>query len=161
MHENPHIWIYTDGSCTGTNVGAWAAAIVHSGGQKHKILYGLEGDTTINRCEFEAIIAAMRYTRERIDNQNAHLRIQIITDSEHTAKLISGVYAPKTNKDLYAKWLAVSEGANFKIQWNARNSSPWMKTVDAIAYGLRKEGLRFGEAIADLNYTEEAADEAD
>lgn len=53
------ISIYTDGSCTSSGVGGWAASLYFADGTIH--LYGNEMNTTNNRMEMTAVIKALEY----------------------------------------------------------------------------------------------------
>ncbi len=81
--ENPHIEIYTDGSChTQLRVGAWAAIIFVNA--KKTILKGTETDTTHNRMELLAVIKAIEF----IDANNFGTEpFTIYSDSQYVVNL--------------------------------------------------------------------------
>lgn len=58
-----HVTIYTDGACSGNpGPGGWAAILGHRGVEKE--IVGGEAQTTNNRMELMAVIAALRALRE-------------------------------------------------------------------------------------------------
>ncbi|MBQ9931117.1 MAG: ribonuclease HI [Firmicutes bacterium] len=65
--------IYTDGACSGnqseTNIGGWGALLEY--GSHEKELWGGEINTTNNRMEMKALIAALRALKQ----EGLHLRI--------------------------------------------------------------------------------------
>ena len=62
--EQPHVVIYTDGACLGNpGPGGWGAYLVSGGHEKD--LYGGEPDTTNNRMELMAAIAALESLTRR------------------------------------------------------------------------------------------------
>ncbi len=71
--------IYTDGACSGnqneTNLGGWGAVLEF--GEHRKELYGGEADTTNNRMEMKALIAAFEAIKK--DGQT----IRVFSDSAY------------------------------------------------------------------------------
>ena len=76
-----HVYLFTDGSCTGTGLGAWAALVIVPGISVTP-LYGVESWTTINRCELAPIVAGMRYIGRVVGKGKSGLKVTIISDSE-------------------------------------------------------------------------------
>ncbi len=74
----PELFAYTDGACSGNpGPGGWGALLVARKGEdvvKERELYGGEAETTNNRMELMAAIAAL----EALDRRSA---ITIVTDS--------------------------------------------------------------------------------
>ena len=70
------IRIYTDGACRGNpGPGGWGAVLRH--GDKEKLLYGGEAQTTNNRMELTAVIRALECLKSN------KWRVQITTDSKY------------------------------------------------------------------------------
>lgn len=77
-----HVEIYTDGACSGNpGPGGWGAILVYGG--KEKELSGFEENTTNNRMELMAAIAALEALKESC-------RIDITTDSQYVREGITG-----------------------------------------------------------------------
>ncbi len=74
--------IYTDGACSGNpGPGGWGVVCYLSGGQVHE-LGGAAADTTNNRMELQAAIAALEFLNQYPQAQPVHL----FTDSEYVKK---------------------------------------------------------------------------
>ena len=57
------VTIYTDGACSGNpGIGGWGAILTYNG--KEKVISGYDKETTNNRMEVYAIIAALRCLKE-------------------------------------------------------------------------------------------------
>lgn len=73
--------IYTDGACRGNpGPGGWGAILRFDGKEKH--LYGAEADTTNNRMELMAAIAALESLKRTCE-------IDLTTDSQYVMKGIT------------------------------------------------------------------------
>ena len=73
--------IYTDGACRGNpGPGGWGAILRFDGTEKH--LYGAEADTTNNRMELMAAIAAL-------ESLTSTCEIDLTTDSQYVMKGIT------------------------------------------------------------------------
>ena len=67
--------IWTDGACRGNpGPGGWGALLVY--GDREKELWGGEAETTNNRMELGAVIAALRETEEGSE-------VVVVTDSQY------------------------------------------------------------------------------
>ena len=76
-----HVDIYTDGACRGNpGKGGWGAILVY--GKHEKELSGGEAETTKNRMELRAAIAAMEALREPCD-------ITLTSDSKYLTDAIN------------------------------------------------------------------------
>ena len=76
-----HVDIYTDGACRGNpGVGGWGAILVY--GNKEKEMSGGESETTNNRMELMAAIAAMEALREPCD-------VTLTSDSKYLTDAIN------------------------------------------------------------------------
>lgn len=112
--------IYTDGACRGNpGPGGWGVLILEGGGERS--LQGAEPETTNNRMELTAAIAALR-------ELPAGSAATLYTDSEYVMKGISewlpswkargwktAAKKPVKNQDL---WQALdAENARHKVRW--------------------------------------------
>lgn len=75
-----HVTIYTDGSCIGGNAGGYAAYVRPDNGMAYTLVAS-EKDTTNNRMEIKAIIAAL-------SSLNAPSVVTLISDSQYVLKSI-------------------------------------------------------------------------
>ena len=132
---NTHVYIFADGSATGTGIGAWASLVVVPATGVSKLLYGLSGTTTINRCELQPIVEALRWVNR---NLSRGLRVRVVSDSQQTARIMGGEFDPKNNLDLWAAYAHEASSQSIRAVWQERNSHPYMNLVDAVAYSLRK-----------------------
>lgn len=142
MAETPHIYLFTDGSCTGTGPGAWASLLVTRGGQS-RTLFGYSAHTTINRCELQPIIDGLRWVREEL---GVGILVRVVTDSENVAKTIGGIYKESANLDLWTVYRLVAEELRVSAVWRTRQSHPGMQYVDALCWSMRK----VNEAVFEL-----------
>lgn len=133
------VTIFTDGACRGNpGPGGWGALLCY--GEHRKTLSGAENNTTNNRMELMAAIAALRSMKE-------HCEIELYTDSEYVRKGISlwmetwkkngwktaGKKAVK-NQDLWE--LLDLENQRHEIHWHwvrGHNGHPENELVDSLA----------------------------
>lgn len=131
--------IYTDGACSGNpGPGGWAAILVY--GDHEKELTGCEAETTNNRMEMMAAIAALEALKSACD-------IDVYTDSTYVQKgmteWIKGWKArgwktadkkPVKNSDLWQRLeLAAS---NHRVRWHwvrGHNGHEYNERVDQLA----------------------------
>ncbi|MEM9152301.1 MAG: ribonuclease HI [Cyanobacteria bacterium P01_F01_bin.3] len=75
--------IYTDGACSGNpGPGGWGTRIEFADGQVHE-LGGRDADTTNNRMEMQAAIAALEFLEEANIAETAESPVTLHTDSEY------------------------------------------------------------------------------
>jgi ribonuclease HI len=76
-----HVVVYTDGACSGNpGPGGWGAILIY--GEKEKTLSGFEANTTNNRMEMMAAIAALEALRQPC-------QVELYTDSTYVMKGMS------------------------------------------------------------------------
>lgn len=138
------VTIYTDGACLGNpGPGGWGALLIY--GKMRRELSGAEADTTNNRMELMAAIAALQQLKEPC-------HVALHTDSMYVMKGMSewvkGWMAkgwktadkkPVKNADLWQKLVDVS--AQHKVEWlwvKAHNGHPENERVDALARDAAK-----------------------
>lgn len=94
-----HVFIYTDGACSGNpGPGGWGTILKYNG--KEKVLSGGEKSTTNNRMELMAVIEGLSALKERC-------RVTVYSDSKYIIDAIQQGWAKKwrskgwmrTNKD--------------------------------------------------------------
>jgi ribonuclease HI len=141
--------IYTDGSCLGNpGPGGWGAILVCKGRERH--LSGGDPDTTNNRMELMAAIAALEALRDSC-------RVKLYTDSAYvkngmsqwmrkwkaTGALNSGKEGVK-NADLWQRLDAAAR--RHRVEWcwvKAHAGVPGNMKADHLARrGLKEHGLR-------------------
>lgn len=90
--DRDKVRIYTDGACSGNqnrnNTGGWGCILEY--GSYRRELHGGESDTTNNRMEISAVIAALRALKRE------GLSIQVFTDSAYVANCF--------RKGWYRRW---------------------------------------------------------
>lgn len=137
-----HVDIYTDGACSGNpGAGGWGAIIVYKG--KEKVLSGSEAQTTNNRMELYAVIAALRALREPCD-------ITLCSDSRYVIDGLSKGWAsswrthgwkksdkkPALNPDLWGELLDLCEKHKISYEWiKGHDGHPYNERCDALAVG--------------------------
>lgn len=135
--------IYTDGSCRGNpGPGGYGAIIVDNLEGVEYIINGGVKHTTNNIMELTAIIEALEPFK------GSRSEIKLYSDSQYC---ISGITdwmsgwikrgwknaakKPVANKDLWLKYLDVSEGLTIHYEWvKAHNGHPMNERVDTIAF---------------------------
>jgi len=137
MRPTPNAYIFSDGSCTGTGVGAWAALAVIPQTGASQALFGMANHTTINRCELQPVIDGLRWLRLHFGKAQG-LRVTIISDSETTVRVMSGNYDSSANLDLWQAYEAARRGFLLTPTWQERNTHPYMRFVDALCGAVRK-----------------------
>ena len=107
--------IYTDGACSGNqnaeNIGGWGAILEF--GDARKELYGSEVNTTNNRMEMQALIAALEAIKR--DNQN----IRVFSDSSYLVECF--------RKGWYKEWRV--NGWKTKARKPVENQDLWEKLL--------------------------------
>jgi len=82
LPENPEVYLYTDGACSGNpGPGGWAAILKHPESGKVKKLAGGERRTTNNRMELLAVIEGLRAI-----NSARRRRVRVVSDSEYVVR---------------------------------------------------------------------------
>lgn len=145
------VTIHTDGACLGNpGPGGWAA-LLHWNGVEREIAGG-EADTTNNRMELMAAIAALEALREPCD-------VVLRTDSQYVRQGITQWLANWTrrgwktsggdavkNRDLWERLQAAAATHAIDWQWvRGHAGDPHNERVDVLA---RDEALRIREAMA-------------
>lgn len=113
--------IYTDGACRGNpGPGGWAAVLAAGGREKE--ISGAQSQTTNNRMELQAVIAALQALKRPVD-------VRLYTDSQYVRRGImewvpqwktrgwkTADKKPVKNQDL---WQALdTEAAKHRIEWH-------------------------------------------
>ncbi len=142
----PHVVVYTDGGCApNPGPGGWGAILIS--GRHRKELCGGEPDTTNNRMELTAAIAALEALKK-------HSRVELHTDSQYVHKGIESYIhgwkrngwktadkKPVKNVDLWQRLDAARE--RHEVHWR------WVKghaghTENERADELAREGRKRG-----------------
>jgi ribonuclease HI len=147
-----HVYIFADGSASGSGIGAWASLVVVPATGKRKLLYGVAGHTTINRCELQPLIDGLRWVNHKLSRQ---LRVRIVSDSQQTVRTIGGEWEPKGNLDLWAAFHEEAATLDVRAIWRERNTHPYMGLVDAVAYSLRKSVKPMADKLEETVINEE------
>lgn len=143
-------YLITDGSCHYKDeIGGWAALLITGAGKK-KLLHGCIHGTTVSRCELVPLVTGMSYFYYRLFRKKAGLPLTIISDSEYTVKVISGDSQPSKNVDLWDAYFSIASKFQLKLYWRERNSHPYMKLVDAMAYTMREQGKKLAAEMAEV-----------
>ncbi|MFT3667911.1 MAG: ribonuclease HI [Pseudoxanthomonas sp.] len=147
-----HISIHTDGSCLGNpGPGGWAALLRY--GEKERELVGGEGQTTNNRMELMAAIAALEALTEacqvtlHIDSQYVRQGITEWMPSWVRRGWKTAGGDPVKNRDLWERLHAAAGRHRIDWKWvKGHNGDPDNERVDVLA---RNEAMRFrGGAVA-------------
>ena len=138
--EMRHVEIYTDGACRGNpGRGGWGAILVYNGIEKE--LSGGERETTNNRMELSAVIAALSALKEGC-------RVTLTTDSQYVVNAIekgwlsswkknNGRKSDKSavlNVDLWQKLDALLLKHDVSFVWvRGHNGHPYNERCDTLA----------------------------
>jgi len=141
-----HVSIHTDGSCLGNpGPGGWAALLRY--GQKERELVGGEAQTTNNRMELMAAIAALEVLTEacevtlHIDSQYVRQGITEWMPSWVRRGWKTAGGDPVKNRDLWERLHAAAGRHRIDWKWvKGHNGDPDNERVDVLA---RNEATRF------------------
>jgi ribonuclease HI len=137
--------LYTDGACSGNpGRGGWGVQVQFTEGGVHE-LGGSEVDTTNNRMELQAAIAALEYLHLNPQSQS----VTIYSDSEYVLKGITQWLVgwqrkgwktaqgkPVLNRDL---WISLDALNSPQVNWQyvrGHSGNPGNERCDAIARGF-------------------------
>ena len=139
------IEIYTDGACSGNpGPGGYAAILCYNGIEKE--IVGSERDTTNNRMELMAVIAALEILKEPCE-------ITITSDSQYVVNGINKGWAkkwqangwmrnrkePALNPDLWERLLGELHKHKAKFVWvKGHANNPLNERCDKLAVGAIK-----------------------
>lgn len=137
--NQPKVSIFTDGGCRGNpGPGGWGALLIF--GDKEKELYGYEAETTNNRMELMAAIAALEQLKRPC-------LVDLSTDSQYVRKGIlewmagwkqrnwqNAAKKPVKNKDLWLRLDAATEAHTIDWHWvKGHSGNPGNERADALA----------------------------
>ena len=143
-----HIQIFTDGACSGNpGPGGWGAILRYKAHEKE--LSGGEAETTNNRMELMALIAALEQLK-------APCEIDLCSDSQYVINGLQKGWAkgwrargwkkadksPALNSDLWARLLDLSEAHTIHYNWiKGHAGHPENERCDRLAV---EQSKRFG-----------------
>ena len=143
-----HIQIFTDGACSGNpGPGGWGAILRYKAHEKE--LSGGEAETTNNRMELMALIAALEQLKEPCE-------IDLCSDSQYVINGLQKGWAkgwrargwknadksPALNSDLWARLLDLSEAHTIHYNWiKGHAGHPENERCDRLAV---EQSKRFG-----------------
>ena len=143
-----HIQIFTDGACSGNpGPGGWGAILRYKAHEKE--LSGGEAETTNNRMELMALIAALEQLKEPCE-------IDLCSDSQYVINGLQKGWAkgwrargwkkadksPALNIDLWARLLDLSEAHTIHYNWiKGHAGHPENERCDRLAV---EQSKRFG-----------------
>lgn len=140
MDTMKHVEIFTDGACQGNpGPGGWGAVLRYNGVEKE--ISGGDADTTNNRMELSAVIAALQCLKEPCE-------ITLCSDSQYVCNAIEKGWAkgwrrngwrksdksPALNADLWETLLNLLEQHKITIHWvRGHNGHPENERCDRLA----------------------------
>ena len=143
-----HIQIFTDGACSGNpGPGGWGAILRYKAHEKE--LSGGEAETTNNRMELMALIAALEQLKEPCE-------IDLCSDSQYVINGLQKGWAkgwrargwkkadksPALNSDLWSRLLDLSEAHTIHYNWiKGHAGHPENERCDRLAV---EQSKRFG-----------------
>ena len=135
-----HVDIYTDGACRGNpGKGGWGAILIYKGREKE--LSGGEAETTNNRMELSAVIAALAELKEPCE-------VTLTTDSQYVVNAIEKGWLDSwrqkgwrksdksavLNVDLWQKLVDLLEKHEVNFVWvKGHNGHPYNERCDKLA----------------------------
>ena len=140
------IEIYTDGACSGNpGPGGWGAVLRYNGREKE--ISGGEAQTTNNRMELTAVIAALECLKEPC-------AVELYSDSKYVIDALSKGWAvswrkkgwiksdkkPALNVDLWERLLKLTEANEMHYHWvKAHADNEYNNRCDALAVAEREK----------------------
>ena len=140
------IEIYTDGACSGNpGPGGWGAVLRYNGREKE--ISGGEAQTTNNRMELTAVIAALECLKEPC-------AVELYSDSKYVIDALSKGWAvswrkkgwiksdkkPALNVDLWERLLKLTEAHEMHYHWvKGHADNEWNNRCDALAVAEREK----------------------
>ncbi len=140
-----HVEIYTDGACSGNpGPGGYGAILVYNGREKE--LSGGDIQTTNNRMELTAVIAALEALKEPCS-------VTLTTDSKYVSEAITQGWArswkakgwrkadgkPALNSELWDRLLALLDTHKVEFVWvKGHAGHPYNERCDALAVSYYK-----------------------
>lgn len=134
------VTVFTDGACSGNpGPGGWGAILRF--GEHEKELSGGEAETTNNRMELSAVIAALSALKEPC-------RVTVVTDSKYVSDAVTLGWAegwrkkgwkraggaPAQNSDLWEKLLSLLKVHEVKFVWvKGHDGHPENERCDRLA----------------------------
>ncbi len=140
------IEIYTDGACSGNpGPGGWGAVLRYNGRKKE--ISGGEAQTTNNRMELTAVIAALECLKEPC-------AVELYSDSKYVIDALSKGWAvswrkkgwiksdkkPALNVDLWERLLKLTEAHEMHYHWvKGHADNEYNNRCDALAVAEREK----------------------
>ncbi len=140
------IEIYTDGACSGNpGPGGWGAVLRYNGREKE--ISGGEAQTTNNRMELTAVIAALECLKEPC-------AVELYSDSKYVIDALSKGWAvswrkkgwiksdkkPALNVDLWEQLLKLTEAHEMRYHWvKGHADNEYNNRCDALAVAEREK----------------------
>ena len=140
------IEIYTDGACSGNpGPGGWGAVLRYNGREKE--ISGGEVQTTNNRMELTAVIAALECLKEPCT-------VELYSDSKYVIDALSKGWAvswrkkgwvksdkkPALNVDLWDRLLKLTEAHEMRYHWvKGHADNEYNNRCDALAVAEREK----------------------
>ena len=140
------VTIYTDGACSGNpGPGGWCAILQY--GANEKQLSGGEANTTNNRMELTAVIAALECLKEPCT-------VELYSDSKYVIDALSKGWAvswrkkgwiksdkkPALNVDLWERLLKLTEAHEMRYHWvKGHADNEYNNRCDALAVAEREK----------------------
>ena len=135
-----HVDIFTDGACRGNpGKGGWGAILLYQGNEKE--LSGGEAETTNNRMELSAVIAALSALKEPCE-------VTLTTDSQYVVNAIEKGWldswqqkgwrksdkSPVLNVDLWQELVKLLDMHNVSFVWvRGHNGHAYNERCDKLA----------------------------
>lgn len=160
MEPDPHaVHISVDGSCypkEGRKAGYAGIVVYPDDDTEHSVLFQGFEESTINRMELSACIAAMNWAKDEALGSRGYVRVQIFSDSQYVvdnqysapywqkAKWRNSSGRPVENWDLWKVFLSAKLKAGIRIDIGkvTNKSTPLLKRVDKLAKAAAKSHPR-------------------
>jgi ribonuclease HI len=160
MKADPHaVQISVDGSCfplEGRRSGYAGIVIYPDDEAEHEVLFQGYEESTINRMELAACIAALEWVREQAVGRQGFGRVQIFSDSQYVVNFQShapfwqkskgrnSAGRPVDNWDLWKSFLSAKSKAGIRVDILkvANKSTPLLRRVDKLAKAAAKTPSR-------------------
>jgi ribonuclease HI len=135
---NRKLSIYCDGSSHGRSgwPGGWAFVVVE-GVQVLLSENGAHRSTTNNIMELQAALAGLNAILARRWHTDAE--VELVSDSQFTLRIASGVYLPGKNRDLALAVRKACVEVVAQVRWvEGHSGDVWNERVDALAHEAKQ-----------------------
>lgn len=135
------ISVYADGSSTGrSNKPGGYGWVILLDGTPIRCGYGGNPSTTNNVMELTAALEGLKALRDEFTHLLTSHRIELVSDSQYTLNIASGVFSPQKNIELATELRNVAKTMRVITRWvRGHSAEPWNERCDRLAKKGKEE----------------------